>query len=1647
MKASTKSKVNIQAKSKISLKTGNSGNGNEAPLGSAVIPIQGGGSNSSGASGGSLITIKGAKDDQEIPEVNILDRVKSIDLLSKEVYVSKDIGNSVKKQQGGESFASMQVKVALSEKVTNTTLKKENNRLIKDKLKPERNVKQDLLKGKKNNGQPKFKNNKLGKGAGEVDKEDLEIKTYSSKEEARQVNNPISPGQTAFTDPDSRNKYLVLQQSGLNVLRSEIIGALEFIPITGDKSEDIKQFQKRYIQDGGINSLAIRNVGRLIELHRQIRDYIVLTAEKVLERSFPEYRSDIINLLKGMVQIYFNSGQILRDQNAIDTSNKTPIEAITDRIIISNELLNKNRNEILSNRFIRSIIHSFIYSHLIDVMVKYISKVGNISEVFKKYWRIDRTKSLGIEELLGELNQRADLSSFLSKSTLPSLGNFYSKNDIENIFGIFRSESDSDSDMYYEMLCQMYGIISFNDTCTLPRQPKNINPLVLNFGNRYDLGDSYLILKNIRVPDLINVGGDTIYTRLGSYDSQRMINGDTYFNLFRKVSIGDQPDLTIDNPSIALPEAVVGTLYDYVIEKRHEVHESESGTINNLGINFLNDLGYGTERNKFNRFKNLSIFGFPSETTPRVKEVDKSTAFGNRSNPPFLFNGFNINNSGIIDMESTKTNTDFPGQQYVPGSEFYIDNIVSANTSDILGLPEDTITENEKRAKEAFKNISTNYYQQTLKFALDMSSFFPAYETIENASNESIFKKRSPYHRLKSLLFYLKKDIEALQLDTSLIPLLAMTTAAGKEESTKEQQLNTFLASFWGYVGSSHYRKALNLEIHHGEASVKIGEVSDLIASMAKYYNIEVAKYFIENICDINITQGNNLQYSFGGSMSVSSIRQVSDGSEELTAKFNNIFGSNVDYNVNSSKVLTLPIDINQSTSQSGDLIMLETSNIKSKLSTSLGGGSKDLYNVNYSDFDLSSGDVGNMSIGIFRLLKNTLSACAANIDTSTGVPDDDWWSSEINQKTINIADISGNIPSWANQSNEDSIGDYKPNRGPLSLHMHHRFLVWYKWCYDFLSTIPVNLLLIKSPTSMISDNLKLSINRGYIEKIITGLTEAINELGTGITIQNADPVINSVKSKIKVLEMAIDKRQESFANSVHAFLNHSTNLYRIGSSENYGIESIISPDFMTSIALKSFVESEDGDSFNRLKMQKTLKQTLALANPLTNSSILGSKIRNNDFTEKLIPKEVNFSLNKTRLMYKVLSQKGYGFLFNERRGLKTIMNVGIPNGFMTVMQKNAYQKTKNEKFLESPYLCITINKNNHLSDGEIYCPKIFVFDTSANILDINYLTKETSFHLKNYSDSLSIDQILSKYLEITRFKQPTINSLNDEIDIQIGTGLSEIPNVDIATNHLIDYCLKEYMKLTSGMIFDEETFLLDPDRNIIEPDLDPKYQSIFDTIINTIFETYPQVNEDPQLLNEVYRLTNVIKQIMPFASRRNFVKTIAPKKFDKVYSIIVNEKDFLLRGFTDIFQDDPVRSIGSALERPELVDKNKIAQAKSNIGSSTGDNSLIAALGNLSTSSASITSEIITDEMLIDYIQQTLGDIFDRRSSIIPVKIDSYVESLSENSPEVYNYSVNAVLLPSDFLTQVQPQSKDKKDDESSSVEFKYATADTNKG
>lgn len=344
------------------------------------------------------------------------------------------------------------------------------------------------------------------------------------------------------------------------------------------------------------------------------------------------------------------------------------------------------------------------------------------------------------------------------------------------------------------------------------------------------------------------------------------------------------------------------------------------------------------------------------------------------------------------------------------------------------------------------------------------------------------------------------------------------------------------------------------------------------------------------------------------------------------------------------------------------------------------------------------------------------------------------------------------------------------------------------------------------------------------------------------------------------------------------------------------------------------------------------------------------------------------------KIMYKVLSSTGFGFNSNEKLGRKNIFHIGIPFGMLEALRQMAYDETRDERYLNSNKIAIHIVKEDDLNPELPFIPRTFVFDMDKFVLP-KTLSGQTN-HITSYSDSDSFEQTLQK---IEFFKRGVSGLESYQI------GAASIPGVPITKsytyNHVFDYYLKLYCKITTGLDFDEDVFKISPS-NVFDGSVDSSAINDFESFQQSLLQFYPAANVDFNTSIQFSRSLNISKNSLFFTPMNRFKSAISFNCFERVFTVMVNERDFLI----------PEQPFG--IEYKDIFDQEPTTRFKAD-------------------ARQFITGLKYSPET-VQILQDTNAFAFDQvgGDSILKGKIDEYLRGLNQDATHVSKYSIVVTLL-----------------------------------
>jgi len=1477
-----------------------------------------------------------------------------------------------------------------------------------------------------------------------------------------------------YDDPILNARYEALANFGINPLRTEIIAISEFVPIVSERTNE--NSAKINLSIGQQTKVSVTNVSRLIELHRQIREYVTSSASKVIEAVYSEKSStgflsyveaatkenldDAIDVLN-FGTASSSRGDNLSVKNVINEIVKVIREGyVANNIDESLAYVNVVKNSAIEDFYVQGLIEYFIYEVIILDVIKYLGGIAFLDERFKAVWGIDNYLKEKPFNGSTAFNNSSIANAFSGETDLNS------PNAAESIYFYERQPGSSDYDSLLNLQAHLVSLIKHTDSITYLEslEGKNLKNLresgEVKIGLSGDLGRQ--INKVKRLNQVCMTNGSDEYARLG-VDRNFVFNDSSDLFDFYKGKIKDS-DGNSPNRTKQIAEVLSAMAFDNITFKNDFKITSESGSN-------LSDLTSGMEKNKeiangkkhhiLNSLLSYVSFLFNIKSCLIPGEVDTAnfnqSKYTNSGIPAFPY--FKVGHGLLSKVISPILPIDSTNPRLVIPLESTSNEAIEGFSNDYMAGPDFFFREQIAQGNSDFRELEdfgNNYQSVTRKFVSDMFELLPDREVDSNAYDPLAYQ-------IKVLKKFANKDLDTMK-ETKNIPVLA-SLLNSHNTTTKRDALQ---AIYWAFFASSRHDS-----FRDSRKDEKLSRENKLPAKQLR----KLGKDLIERNCESSTF--NFLKNLIGEPDAGSKMYAGSDFDGELFAgdgfgitytAWMAVFGDPYDGRQLRDAGLS-DVDINELAS---DVAFSSNRNITMKRD--------EIDNLFAAGFSGVQGEVlEDQASGDNKLSKSSVPGYAKLIKHSLDLVgevyrDDEAANGYLAQKWSNPSDCHiNNYTSYFGNFRDDKLGfgslerfgeaalvagglvagtallttvgsvgsvagaiaafatgatsftqigtallgllplgpvgaaaavifivvalltglaelleyyskiewaDYPLSHGGIQqFSAPQRITYWYYW---------VNLLLAKSITIKASttdggrfgknDKLKFKIDTDQFSGVKKGILDAITEIEDDVNIPQPSGESDSFKdayetSKSQTLELlqTIQKRQRYIRDCLGLMAGHADAI-KLSAQAAKKAANGIDQQNQRSPKRKLTQTVLSGEDLN---ISKILPLTTNQSVLSTYSSYLNDFRRHNN---TLFPLDMKYNLVKNKLMYKVLSTPGYGFLPSEHRGNKSIVNVGLPNSMLASLRTKAFDETKDGNFLNSPYFAISIYKKDHLNDRIHLLPKVFIFDTSAEILDYKVSLQSTSLsrsnHLTSFNGDASFNQILNS-MEITR-----LGPLDSgEISRQLSTGHpGGIFSKDVLVNHVFDYALKEYMRSTTGMILNPKSFILeeqDIDFSRVKPSNGVGQGIVreFEGLVTEIQRRYPETISDPQLASEVFRLTRVLKNSIPFNIDNRLKKVLYPSAFDKTYSLFINEKDF-------VFSDAP-----------------------------TTQNLRIFKDGN--SPNFSVTSKISRPSMA-PFAENLINTPF--IPTFVP-KIRKYAISAGENFPEVYNYYAVVSILPLNFV------------------------------
>lgn len=524
---------------------------------------------------------------------------------------------------------------------------------------------------------------------------------------------------------------------------------------------------------------------------------------------------------------------------------------------------------------------------------------------------------------------------------------------------------------------------------------------------------------------------------------------------------------------------------------------------------------------------------------------------------------------------------------------------------------------------------------------------------------------------------------------------------------------------------------------------------------------------------------------------------------------------------------------------------------------------------------------------------------------------------------------------------------------GVYALSEHHRAFILYAFVAKILqSTISIKANSQDPKKTNRRGKKKDKKDNAFINIIgnkdeLRGVAKAFQDRGSSRSFQNYASEPRSFKEAYSRTTRHINYAFNSLRSRVRDLQKHALiPLFHAQMIENFRKNA------------QKYIQAGDGSALSRAAINllqdenvQAFERSLGLLTEESVSDMYNSYA--NTFVNKkdtIFTPEDAVDNKSAKLMIKILTNPGYGFLSSEKRGNPTVCHVGLTNSMLSVMRLEAYKKSRNTAFLTSKRFCVNIFKRNEIDTSEVVYPKTFLFDSKLQIHDYNQLGEPLN-HIENYSDTWNFEKIINN-MEFTTWTDfipdpsatqggttrktayRTFRATGEELleDFQNTFPRDFRVTKDLLINHINDYALKRYYRYSIGVDFETYNFVLNANRINFQKRTggfsgDPEEtRANFDELIEQIVAAYPAANIDQVLSSELFRSIKTIGASPIYSLGEKTKRVLLPKKFDRVISIPYCDKDFILYTpaydveFADLFKTEPTFSYTSKISRPDLA-------------------------------------------------------------------------------------------------------------------------------
>lgn len=1312
---------------------------------------------------------------------------------------------------------------------------------------------------------------------------------------------------------DSSNIFKSIFKKGINPYRPEVVLINEYQPVaTGNFDSDNNSINLNF---GSNKIIEVTNVAKLIELHHMLKKNAIQYSNSLIRR----YGD--VNISSNLLIREMES--ILRNKNSFEKIYSKDTNKFKSNLVL--EVKNTTKNQTLSrqiesssSQFLNLCATFVLNKHVAKEIVIYIARLFDFKEKIEKsieltakpkiksFTRpvpnINKKQSITTKNLLGK--GLANFKRNASFSFANALGAVARKNSNNNL-------NRSNFENFTELTTHLYSLIYCYDTIKDLEETNYEIKNTISLGRKSNLKNSITALRQIKFS-----GCFTKENSLEPIQSNNAINKQTINNIISLTGVGP------NNGQDAIAEILSAICYDQVVGSNFKVNQ-ELKKIMSLTNNPSSGLRQFLSKNiisanNLDDYKDKSFLDFKDEKSKHgilFKKLFYKKVYENKEYIPFETN-------------NTLSSNVYTENNIFPGEEIFFTSAIKNNDkifTEFKNFTEDLENTFESISKNLIKSLSLGF-DENGKY-LD--------------GNKSIINNLNPITYFNFHLKSLADEIENGFLNDELIknnlPGLAICLNSAGDY---EQAANTYCGALMGtlvqeravpfWANDSWINQNLSNTIQK-----KSNNIYSTLLSECKYRASNGLKAILSNLNINSFPQGSEYfgrtnirfdKYLFNDTRMITNTNfKTNHEGSYIGINRNDFFDNESQENASVSFSFDLPFGqgtVSTDNSQNSLLyfeygrsfeanhIIRDNLNLNNSSDSYPYGTQENYLNKSISNIDSSfNGSLGSQDAAGCQFTKNAtfLSRIIFNSNLGNIANDSSFELPDIDANTSVSLDKYSNVYFFVNKPDNYGVesfnwkhNNYPGNYGEIkNTSSVQRGLIFYLFAIGLLSGTQ------RIHAKIVSKNLKIGIKKSRIN----GLLKALR--GQDISVSASDSekhAYQEATSRIELVKEKILKRQEYILNSIAVMsdkIDSLTNVYK---------------------NLTSFIEGSDNKNSqfiqDKLNSNNFFETSFGLLNTSYRDYLSKSFVKNYGSTFGFFPRSEYSTTNDLKIMYKLFSQPNFGFLKKEKFGRKSIFNIGIPLGMIDYLRRESYKETGDEDYLDSSLIAITVYKNNQISSNTKYLPKQFVFDMSKHIMpfytDFNGRVRQSN-HVLRMTDDLNLDKILANIETLIFNDRSNFGFIRNGLGLRgiQGNIFSEIADnyenetgfaKDVLFNHVVDYYLRLYTQLTTGIEIDESTTLINSNDSFVG-DIDSKEANNYkNSIVQKLLQQQPNIAIDEKTKETFFRTANSINNSFLLSSENRLKEMLSMPCFERIFSIFINERDFLLdeEDANELFKTQP---------------------------------------------------------------------------------------------------------------------------------------------